>query len=136
MSKLSTNCILVYTDWRVLSLILLLCFSIIYKLLIYLMYKSTITGDSKSSEFVSYWVTGFHVMQQRVYKKVDKYSWQKKNDHTSVEITYGRDNSSKAVKHFCIQRCQLHILTFFCWMFYANIMWKLKVEDNRKLCKE
>lgn len=29
-------------------------------------------------------------MRQRVYKKVDKYSWQKKNDHTSSGLNNKR----------------------------------------------
>lgn len=70
-------------------------------------------------------------MQQRVYKKVDKYSWQKKNDHTSVEITNERNNYSKAVKQVSTSHFDILLLNVLC---KYNV--KIESEDNRKFCKE
>lgn len=107
----------------------MLCFSFIYKFLIFLMYNSAMTGDSKVSDCVSNWVADFKLCNKDTNVVNRRDCWNNK-----------REEQPKGGISLFYPMVLISILTFCWWRFFANIVLKLRVEFYRKqltilLCK-
>lgn len=102
----------------------MLCFSFIYKFLIFLMYNSAMTGDSKVSDCVSNWVADFKLCNKDTNVVNRRDCWNNK-----------REEQPKGGISLFYPMVLISIFTFCWWRFFANIVLKLRVEFYRKLLK-